>query len=99
MDLPQVKSMRYGKLGATQENVLSMTVGQGMKLFAAGAAIGLVGALALARVMRSLIFEVSTTDAATYVIVVVVLGAMSLLACYIPGRRAMRVDPMTALRH
>lgn len=86
-------------LGATTRDVLSMTVGQGMKLCVAGVAIGLVGGFALTRVMRTLLFGVSATDALTYGTVALLLAAMSLVACYIPARRATRVDPMEALRY
>jgi putative ABC transport system permease protein len=76
-----------------------MTVGQGMKLCVAGVAIGLAGGFALTRVMRTLLFGVSATDTFTYIIVAFLLGAMSLVACYVPARRATKVDPMDALRY
>jgi putative ABC transport system permease protein len=86
-------------LGATARDVLSMIVGQGMKLSLAGVGIGLAAALALTRVMRTLLFGVSATDTLTFVVVASLLAAMSLVACVVPARRAMKVDPMEALRH
>ena len=70
-----------------------------MRLALIGIAIGLVAALALTRVMRSLLFEVTPTDVLTFVIVPVVLLTVTLLACYMPARRATNVDPLTSLRY
>jgi len=86
-------------LGARVTNVLAMVVGQGMKLSLAGVAIGLPFAFALTWVMRSLLFGVSSADPLTYALVALVLVAVSLLACYVPARRATKVDPMEALRY
>jgi putative ABC transport system permease protein len=70
-----------------------------MVLAVTGTAIGLGAALALTRLMRSLLFEVTPTDWLTFVIASMVLLTVALLACYIPARRATRVDPLTALRY
>ena len=75
-------------LGASRMDVFKLVVGKGMRLALIGMAIGLVASLALTRVMRSLLFDVTPTDALTFVIVSVVLLTVTLLACYIPARRA-----------
>jgi predicted permease len=85
-------------LGAQPGNVMRFVMGQGMRVVLVGAGIGLVGALALARVLRSLLFEVAPTDPATFVCVTLLLSAVALLACYVPACRAARIDPMVALR-
>ena len=72
--------------------------GQGMKLVIAGIVLGLAGALALARVVSTLLFEVTPFDPPSYASTVIALVAVAALACYVPARRAMRVDPITALR-
>ncbi len=86
-------------LGATSGDVLRMVLGQGALLIAAGVAIGLVASVAGARLMSGMLFGVGAFDALTYAAVAVVLAAIALLACAIPARRAMRVDPMVALRY
>ena len=86
-------------LGAQKRDVLKLVVGKGMALAVIGTAIGLVASLALTRLMRSLLFEVTPTDWLTFVIVSVVLLTVALLACYIPARRATNVDPLIALRY
>src|SRR5215213_209321 len=86
-------------LGARRSDVFKLVVGKGMRLVIIGMAIGLVASLALTRVMGSLLFEVTPTDALTFVIVSVVLLTVALLACYIPARRATNVDPLTSLRY
>jgi len=85
-------------LGATAREVRRLVVGQGLRMTALGMAIGLVGALALTRVMHSLVFGVSTYDPLTFAAVVVALTVVTMLASYIPARRATKVDPMEALR-
>jgi putative ABC transport system permease protein len=85
-------------LGASRSDVFKLVVGKGMRLAIIGTAIGLVASLALTRVMRTLLFEVTPNDALTLVIVPVVLLTVALLACYIPARRATNVDPLTSLR-
>jgi putative ABC transport system permease protein len=86
-------------LGARRIDVFKLVVGKGMRLAMIGTAIGLVASLALTRVMGTLLFEVTPTDALTFVIVSVVLLTVALLACYIPARRATNVDPLTSLRY
>ena len=86
-------------LGAQPGKVLSMVLREGMFLATVGIAIGIGGALALGRVLQSLLFEIKPTDPATFVGVAIALALVALAACYIPARRAMHVDPMVALRY
>jgi predicted permease len=86
-------------LGAQPGQILQLVVGQGLKLALVGIAIGGVAALALTRLMMSLLFGVSPADPLTFAGVALLLAAVALAACYVPARRAMRVDPMTALRY
>jgi putative ABC transport system permease protein len=86
-------------LGAQRRDVLRLVVGDGAKLAFAGIVIGVLGALALTRLMINLLFEVKPTDPATFAAVAILLSVVALLACYIPARRAMKVDPMVALRY
>jgi putative ABC transport system permease protein len=85
-------------LGATRGDVFRQILGSGLSLAVVGALIGVAGAYWLTRVMESLLFSVSRTDPVTFVAVPVVLIAVAALACYLPARRAMRVDPVIALR-
>jgi putative ABC transport system permease protein len=85
-------------LGAQRRDVLTMVVGQGMAMVATGTAIGVAAAAALARLMSSLLFGVSALDPATFVAIPTLLIGVALAACYIPARRAMRVDPLQTLR-
>jgi predicted permease len=86
-------------LGARPRDILNMVLGQGGKLAAAGIALGLVASLGLTRVLATMLFGVSATDPLTFAAVVAVLLGVTLLASCVPARRALRVDPMTALRH
>ena len=86
-------------LGAQGGDILKMVVGRGMVLVLLGVAIGLAGSFLLTRVMASLLFGVSATDPVTFVGISLLLAAVALVANYLPARRAMRVDPMVALRH
>jgi len=86
-------------LGAQRLHVLRLVFGQGFVLLAIGTVIGLGGAFVLTRWLQSLLFEITPTDPLTYSGVVVLLAAVALLACYIPARRATKVDPLVALRY
>ena len=86
-------------LGARPLHVLRLVVGQSLVMLLFGTAIGLAGAVALTRLMRTLLFEITATDPLTYVSVIGLLTVVALLACYIPARRAAKVDPLIALRY
>ena len=86
-------------LGAGRRDVLRMVLREGMLLAITGIVVGIGGAFALTRFLRSLLFEIKPTDPATFVGVAVALLLVAMAACYVPARRAMRVDPMVALRH
>jgi ABC-type antimicrobial peptide transport system permease subunit len=86
-------------LGAEKKNILQMVLRQGLRLAMAGAAVGLVGAVVVSHLMVGLLYGVSPTDPLTFAGVAFLLIAVALLACYIPARRALRVDPLVALRN
>jgi putative ABC transport system permease protein len=86
-------------LGAPRREILRLILFEGAKLTLLGVAIGVIAALSLTRLMRGLLFEVSPIDPFTFASVALLLILVALLACYIPARRAARVDPMIALRH
>jgi putative ABC transport system permease protein len=85
-------------LGAKPQALFRMVVRQGMRPVAVGAAIGLAGAVAFARLMQSLLFGVAALDPAAYAVAIVTLAAIALAACAVPAMRATRVDPLVALR-
>jgi putative ABC transport system permease protein len=86
-------------LGAQPRDVMKLVIGQGLKLVAFGLALGLCAALGLTRWLTTLLFDVEVTDPLTYAVIAVLLAAIALVACYLPARRAMKVDPLIALRH
>jgi predicted permease len=85
-------------LGAQRMDIFRMAVGEGMQLVAIGLAIGLMGAAALTRSVRTMLFDVSPADPITFGAISATLAAVAFLACYVPARRATRVDPLVALR-
>lgn len=86
-------------LGARRTDILRLVMGQGLLLTAAGLAIGLIGSFAMVRWMQSMLFHVGAGDPLTVCAIVLLIGAVSLLACYVPARRAATIEPMLALRY
>lgn len=86
-------------VGAQRTEVVLMVVRQGMRLAAAGIGLGMAAAFALSRVIRSLLFGVSASDPLTFALLLISAAAVALLACWLPARRAARVDPIVGLRH
>jgi ABC-type antimicrobial peptide transport system permease subunit len=85
-------------LGAQQRDVIGMVVREGLLLLAAGAVVGILAGLALARVLDHLLYGIGAADPLTFGAVLGVLGAVTMVACWLPARRAAKVDPMVALR-
>ena len=85
-------------IGAQQRDVLRLVVGEGMRLAVIGVVVGIVGAMALGRFISTLLFEVTPFDPASYAVTTALLLGIAALACYVPARRAMGVDPLAALR-
>jgi putative ABC transport system permease protein len=85
-------------LGAQSADVLRLFIKRGMAMVTLGVALGMIGAVALTRVMRSLLFDVSASDPLTFACVALLLSLVALAACYLPARRAARIDPLTSLR-
>jgi putative ABC transport system permease protein len=86
-------------LGAESRNIRWLVLGQGVKLTLVGVAVGLLGGFAFARLLGSMLYGVRAADPATFIIAGVLLVCISLLACWIPARRATKVDPIVALRY
>jgi putative ABC transport system permease protein len=86
-------------LGAQKSDVLSLVIGRGIRLTLAGLGLGLLAALALTRVMGSLLYEIKPSDPTTYAVVSGLLLGVGLLACWLPARRAIKLEPMEALRY
>jgi putative ABC transport system permease protein len=86
-------------LGAQRSNVMGMVLREGVKLLVLGLLLGLLGAFSVTRIIRSLLYSTSSTDALSFIVTSLTLVAVALLACYIPARRATKVDPMVALRY
>jgi ABC-type antimicrobial peptide transport system permease subunit len=85
-------------LGSSSRDVFRMVLGEGARLVATGLALGLAGSIALSRLVSSMLYDVAPTDPVVYVVVLVLLSITALVASAVPARRAMRVDPLVAMR-
>jgi putative ABC transport system permease protein len=85
-------------LGAQRRDILRLITGQGLKLILIGLVLGTAGALALTRIMSPLLYGITATDLQTFIFIPVLLTSVAMLACWIPSRRAAKVDPIVALR-
>ena len=86
-------------LGAQPRDILRLVVGHGLRLVAVGITLGLAASFGLSRLLANLLFGISSTDPATFALVPLILGAMAILASYLPAIRATRIDPSVALRN
>jgi putative ABC transport system permease protein len=86
-------------LGAQRREVMTLVLRRGLVLAAAGIVIGVAGAIGLTRYMSGMLFDLTPLDPTTYVAVTILFALVALLACYLPARRATKLDPMMALRH
>jgi putative ABC transport system permease protein len=86
-------------LGASRRDVLRLVIVRGLRLVVPGVAIGVAGSFAATRLLGTLLWGVTPTDPFTYVVAIVTLVAAAMLACYLPARRALFIEPMVALRH
>ena len=91
--------VRLSSLGARPGDVFKMVLRQGMTLVIVGLAVGLLAAMMVTRLLASFLYGVSTTDALTFTAIPVLLTLVALLACYLPARRATKVEPLIALRY
>jgi ABC-type antimicrobial peptide transport system permease subunit len=85
-------------LGAQTSDIMRLVVGHGMALVVAGLVIGLLASFGLTRFLSSLLFNISPTDPLTFALISILLGGVALFACYLPARRATRIDPLSAMK-